>query len=264
VSFNDVLLATFERTHRWYYRLIFALLLWLVFVLAWVYMRLDGLVLSCNQPLVFMIRALYVLILIQGLKQELVRCVLCYNLARDGPEPCRVRVFNWLLATVALCWPVVALAMVIQATHCDVAVVQCTELLIASYAVILIAVILLPALVVSLMFFLVTRGFVRLPRSPNAAPEGLLEQLEVVPFDARLFDDDNPEGHSASCSICLENFSADGQQIIVQTGCPSTARGHVFHKECLRGWLDMSKLCPLCRADLVLANDASAAASNAA
>eukprot|EP00971_Amphidinium_carterae_P233113 4627071-Amphidinium_carterae.1 len=31
------------------------------------------------------------------------------------------------------------------------------------------------------------------------------------------------------------NF-CEAEQPIVRTPCPATARGHVFHKECLRGW----------------------------
>ena len=33
-----------------------------------------------------------------------------------------------------------------------------------------------------------------------------------------------------------------GRKIIVQVDC-----GHVFHKECLGGWLIKNKVCPLCR-----------------
>mmetsp|Transcript_71245 Transcript_71245/g.133253 ORF Transcript_71245/g.133253 Transcript_71245/m.133253 type:complete len:294 (+) Transcript_71245:77-958(+) len=251
VTFNEVFQATFQRLHQCYFRLIVALLLGLMFVLAWVYLQLDDVDTTCDQPLPFMIRVIYVLIMIQGLKRELVRCFLCYNMSGEQPEPCRVRVFKWLLGLAALFWPLVALVMVLRAKACDVVVIHCTELLILSYLVIVFVVFVLPASIVSVMFFLITRGCIRLPRSENAAPEGFLDQLPLVTYSAELFSDENPEGYTTACSICLDDFTAE--QPIVKTPCPATARGHVFHKECLRGWLDMSKQCPLCRTDLVSA-----------
>ena len=43
----------------------------------------------------------------------------------------------------------------------------------------------------------------------------------------------------ATCSICLTDID---DQLLDVTRC-----GHVFHKECIRTWLDKEKTCPLCR-----------------
>merc|ERR1719401_2472200 len=47
-----------------------------------------------------------------------------------------------------------------------------------------------------------------------------------------------------SCSICLEDF--DEETPFVKTKSCS----HLFHKQCLRGWLQVNRTCPLCREDL--------------
>merc|ERR1712098_663425 len=48
----------------------------------------------------------------------------------------------------------------------------------------------------------------------------------------------NEEEH---CSICLQEL----QENIFQTKCK-----HKFHKECLEKWLDVSRVCPLCKTAL--------------
>jgi hypothetical protein len=50
--------------------------------------------------------------------------------------------------------------------------------------------------------------------------------------------------HGACCSICLIDFEAPS----VVLALPCT---HVFHHECCVAWLLRSRLCPVCRADVV-------------
>lgn len=40
------------------------------------------------------------------------------------------------------------------------------------------------------------------------------------------------------CSICLEVLTGE----VMETAC-----GHVFHKSCFDGWLEVGVTCPLCR-----------------
>jgi len=76
-------------------------------------------------------------------------------------------------------------------------------------------------------------------RTSNAAPSGSLEKnAEVVSMNDPAIQE-NP-----SCSICLEDF--DKNLPMVKT----KLCGHVFHKGCLKGWLQVSRSCPLCREDL--------------
>lgn len=78
----------------------------------------------------------------------------------------------------------------------------------------------------------------------QGADPATIEQLETVPFSVELFRD-NGEGGSnqKECCICTEPFGPD--KIIKQTPC-----AHHFHEECLKPWLRVSKLCPLCRSNL--------------
>lgn len=48
-----------------------------------------------------------------------------------------------------------------------------------------------------------------------------------------------------SCSICLENYK--GSDKIVEFSC----KNHIFHKECLKGWIRKNDLCPLCKYNMM-------------
>mmetsp|Transcript_9173 Transcript_9173/g.23553 ORF Transcript_9173/g.23553 Transcript_9173/m.23553 type:complete len:369 (-) Transcript_9173:112-1218(-) len=73
----------------------------------------------------------------------------------------------------------------------------------------------------------------------QGAPSGSLDaNTEVVGLD------DEAIVESPSCSICLEDFEAENP--IVKT----KACKHVFHRQCLKGWLQVNRTCPLCRQDL--------------
>jgi len=80
------------------------------------------------------------------------------------------------------------------------------------------------------------------PQAQHVAREAheVLDLLPRVAFDPQLFDG-NP--HPDSCPVCMEDFG-EGQQIIL-TPCL-----HVFHLQCLQGWLTKKKECPSCRWDV--------------
>ena len=46
------------------------------------------------------------------------------------------------------------------------------------------------------------------------------------------------------CTICLEEFNFDEE--LIKLKC-----NHIFHKECLKPWLDNKKKCPICRENIV-------------
>ena len=53
------------------------------------------------------------------------------------------------------------------------------------------------------------------------------------------------EPHAAEkkcCSICLADLDTER---VLKLPCE-----HIFHKECLMGWLKRSTVCPLCRTDI--------------
>ncbi|CAE7225821.1 RNF44, partial [Symbiodinium microadriaticum] len=72
----------------------------------------------------------------------------------------------------------------------------------------------------------------------NAAPKGTIEKQEVFKFDSN-----HDWGDNNCCSICLEEWN--GRKEIRKTAC-----GHFYHTDCLKGWLNVNRNCPLCRTDL--------------
>jgi hypothetical protein len=64
------------------------------------------------------------------------------------------------------------------------------------------------------------------------------EQLEMIKIG-----DQQPDQEPQTCSICLGDFN---NELVIQL--PICC--HLFHKECLRTWLQSHKECPNCRADI--------------
>jgi hypothetical protein len=72
----------------------------------------------------------------------------------------------------------------------------------------------------------------------NPAPPECVEKLRVIMYD-EINDSSQKE-----CCICLQDYApGDG---IVATPCE-----HVFHKQCCKEWLNLSRSCPICRRDIV-------------
>jgi len=75
-------------------------------------------------------------------------------------------------------------------------------------------------------------------RSDAAAPKGTLEgSTEPMPRA------DSTLSEQATCSICLDDLAAGG-------AVKTRACGHAFHRQCLQGWLNVNRSCPVCRFDL--------------
>jgi len=51
---------------------------------------------------------------------------------------------------------------------------------------------------------------------------------------------------NTSCPICFSEFS-DADEVV---GMPCDER-HFFHKTCIDNWLELSQICPICRANIV-------------
>jgi len=64
-----------------------------------------------------------------------------------------------------------------------------------------------------------------------------LRELEVVFF--------NPKEHTETtdCPVCQEDFNKDEQ--LNRLEC-----NHLFHKQCLKEWLERHNTCPMCRHEL--------------
>mmetsp|Transcript_102947 Transcript_102947/g.258217 ORF Transcript_102947/g.258217 Transcript_102947/m.258217 type:complete len:295 (-) Transcript_102947:150-1034(-) len=202
----------------------------------------------CDQPLAFMLRLLYIIIAVYAFQREIVRHLLCYSMVRDGPvEPCRVVLFKRLCFSATILWPIVGGFMLMQAQSCTDQLKMAVRVITAYYAVVAVVAVIAPACFITVMLFLIRRGLVRMPRNANAAPEDFIEQLPKIPYDPVLFNDEGGPGcYPSQCPVCLDNF--DACRPISKTTC--RPNGHAFHTECLSGWLQCARTCPLCRMDL--------------
>lgn len=78
---------------------------------------------------------------------------------------------------------------------------------------------------------LLRRGMLR---SRDAAPVGSLEDNTVPAMEIE---------EDYECPICLEEI--DVEQGVMTKDCH-----HIFHRECLKHWLQVNSTCPLCRLSL--------------
>lgn len=88
-----------------------------------------------------------------------------------------------------------------------------------------------------------------LPRFDEYDEEGRLQEVggirllpvigaaqgEQMPSSATADDDDE-------CAICIGMLGNDGETTWKREAC-----GHVFHKQCVKEWLLVQKICPMCR-----------------
>jgi hypothetical protein len=50
------------------------------------------------------------------------------------------------------------------------------------------------------------------------------------------------EAKEKDCSVCLEAFEEESDKLMRKMPCC-----HAFHESCIFEWLQVSRLCPLCR-----------------
>lgn len=246
INLQAALELGFERWGRLWFCMILILVLGMCILLVWSQLIYDGHSHDyCDEPFSLMLRLLYLTMALQVFRKEISRCVLCYDMARDGPVmPCRVMLFRRLVLFATLAWPLAALWMLLHVHKCSKELQNVVTIITVYYAVVAVFAVILPACLVTVMLFLIRRGWMRMPRSRNAAPDDLIERLPKVQFDEARFDDDT---FPQACPICLDPFNAE--KPITQTPCEGR-NGHAFHTECLQGWLQCARTCPLCRTDL--------------
>mmetsp|Transcript_38264 Transcript_38264/g.108196 ORF Transcript_38264/g.108196 Transcript_38264/m.108196 type:complete len:297 (+) Transcript_38264:41-931(+) len=252
-SLQVALEASFEHWGRLWLFAVIILVLGMFAVLVWSQWIYDAHCNDvCDQPLALMLRLLYIITGIHVFNREIISRILCYNVARDGPvEPCRVAFFRRASSSAAIVWPVAGIWMLMHSPKCSAELKLAVQVIIIYYAAVALVVVILPTLVVTVMLFLIRRGILPVP-SHNPAPDGFVDTLPTVQYDPCVFNDDGPPGtYPAACPICIDDFTAD--KPITCTPCASTSQGHAFHTECLRGWLQRARTCPLCRTDLTKA-----------
>eukprot|EP00747_Dinoflagellata_sp_TGD_P069736 gnl/TRDRNA2_/TRDRNA2_156260_c0_seq1.p1 gnl/TRDRNA2_/TRDRNA2_156260_c0~~gnl/TRDRNA2_/TRDRNA2_156260_c0_seq1.p1 ORF type:complete len:384 (-),score=48.17 gnl/TRDRNA2_/TRDRNA2_156260_c0_seq1:364-1377(-) len=228
----------------------------------WIYdAHLDD---DCDQPLPELLRFLYIIVALHVFQKEIIQYILCYKHSRDGPvEPARVLLFRRFCLLVLFGWPVAGAYMLSQTHKCTSELKTAVRVITIYYALVAIVVVIAPACFITLILCAVRHGLIRAPRSSAAAPDDLIEKLPVVEYDDKLFGDGIADGHPSECPICFEAF--DAEKTISLTPCPGTnTNGHVFHQECLKGWLKCARTCPLCRTDLTETGPGGSTEANAA
>mmetsp|Transcript_8440 Transcript_8440/g.24160 ORF Transcript_8440/g.24160 Transcript_8440/m.24160 type:complete len:340 (+) Transcript_8440:87-1106(+) len=177
------------------------------------------------------------------------RLLCCWWREPNSPEPLplRIRAYNCLVALAVFAWNCAGLYWISVDGHVsDPGIPSCREWAPTLYDAVKVN----AAFNVTITVFMYINvfGFARLLgvllrrgllHTSQAAPPGCLEKSTVV-----VGMDDPAIAENKSCSICFEDFSRD------KTFVKTKACGHVFHKQCLKGWLQVNRTCPLCRDDL--------------
>eukprot|EP00929_Paragymnodinium_shiwhaense_P088768 TRINITY_DN49086_c0_g1_i1.p1 TRINITY_DN49086_c0_g1~~TRINITY_DN49086_c0_g1_i1.p1 ORF type:complete len:635 (+),score=108.81 TRINITY_DN49086_c0_g1_i1:62-1906(+) len=186
------------------------------------------------------------------------RCCCCWIPDPESPEPTpwRVRIYNALVTLFIFVWNCLGLHWSrVSGQQEDNDLPACSEvsgdlvLLVRTYAAFHLAFTVfmrLGLLGVAWLFRAAMR--LGLVHTSNAAPKESLEKgTDVIEYteEEEIF-----EQHPA-CSICLEDFKESTIEIRKTKLC-----NHVFHTQCLQGWLNMNRTCPLCREDLAVPEDA--------
>lgn len=161
------------------------------------------------------------------------------------PMPLRVRAYNLIITVFVFAWNCAGLHW-ISTDSSNGQYPSCREAAPTLY--VSVKVYAAFNLAVTVFMYVNMFGFAQLLRvfmrrgllhTSQAAPSGSLEKnTEVAKMsDAALAE--NP-----TCPVCLEEF--EEASVFVKT----KACGHFFHKQCLKGWLNVNRTCPLCREDL--------------
>eukprot|EP00439_Symbiodinium_sp_Y106_P020549 s2018_g2.t1 len=182
-----------------------------------------------------------------------IRCVCRYDPRENPtPPPWYVKLYNLLFPTFDFVWNITGIVLAATSKTCSTIMpdVYHSILAFASCGLFIAVWFLINAVGLQVILaYMMRHGM--LPPSENAAPKGTIEKQEVFKFDSN-----HDWGDNNCCSICLEEWS--GRKEIRKTAC-----GHFYHTDCLKGWLNVNRNCPLCRTDLVTGQAATGQAIGA-
>lgn len=160
--------------------------------------------------------------------------------------PMRVRLYNGLVALFIFSWNIYGLALVVSSGSSSSEEPACVEVTPELFSSVKFYVAL--NLTFTVFFYVNMVGFSRvlalllrrgMLHTDRAAPKGTLEDsTEVVEEGAAVLLD------QSTCPVCLDEYATSKDALKIK------ACGHVFHKQCLQGWLNVNRNCPVCRRDL--------------
>mmetsp|Transcript_4376 Transcript_4376/g.7758 ORF Transcript_4376/g.7758 Transcript_4376/m.7758 type:complete len:432 (+) Transcript_4376:82-1377(+) len=246
-----------------------AMFLWLVFVWVKVHLRVNfG---RCDKNLTLWVHVLYAVMVFNFVKstssgQKMLHCVCRWEQDPEIPRPAplRIKIFNLLIPCFMLGWNSIGIYWAKKTATFRSEVEACrTESegvlnAIFAFAITNIVVTVFMILnIVALAYLL--RQLMRMGGvQPNkAAPAGSLEENTEKATAEEACKADCPQ-----CAICLEDFDAEEAEKDEEkaTGDIEIVRtktcNHYFHKDCIKDWLGVNSVCPLCRTSLAKGDSA--------
>mmetsp|Transcript_48087 Transcript_48087/g.88610 ORF Transcript_48087/g.88610 Transcript_48087/m.88610 type:complete len:307 (+) Transcript_48087:118-1038(+) len=218
---------------------------------------------GCDRPIQGMMRLFFIMLACALCNGLIMRRILCYDLARDGPDPpLRVRAFHRCLLLGFLMWPIVTTIFLKHAEKCDARIMMSAWMIVSMYCLLIFFFCVIPFLFFTILTVIINFGVLALPRNILAAPENFISRLPVVPYEKARFGN-SPGCCMSYCTVCLEPFTANCTIVCLPCKDAISARGHVFHYKCMDAWLSFARTCPLCRRDVVEACESQAAAAGA-
>mmetsp|Transcript_465 Transcript_465/g.1531 ORF Transcript_465/g.1531 Transcript_465/m.1531 type:complete len:303 (+) Transcript_465:148-1056(+) len=264
VTFCQVADRTFPHFARWYYWVVVMAVMATLqaFVAsAWSMQMMDDE--GCDMPIQGMIRVFFIMFACAVFNGVIMRRLLCYDLARDGPDPpIRVRAFHRCLLLGFLIWPVVTTIFLGSTEKCNARIMMSARMIVLMYWVLVFFFCVIPFLFFTILTVIINFGVLELPRNILAAPEHLVSRLPRVPYDKTRFGN-SPGCCMNYCTVCLEPFTANCTIVCLPCKDAVGARGHVFHYKCMDAWLSFARTCPLCRRDVVEAYESQLGAAGA-
>ena len=97
-----------------------------------------------------------------------------------------------------------------------------------------------------IVFWALRRGITLRAAASRQGDEERAEGLSAEDLDGLPWHDHDHEGKAGECAVCLEAFRA-GDRCRALPGCE-----HGFHAQCVDPWLRKSRVCPVCRAVVVV------------
>lgn len=212
---------------------------------------------ECTSPLLTYCIGAIVVFNVKVMNSLLIRCFCCWTDEHENefglPEspPARIRVYRMGLELFIFVWHCLGLAWaVVETADAEQGLPSCAGA--APMLLISITVYTTFNIAVTLFFVVNVIGLRRvlqiiyrngLVSTPHAAPAGTLEK-STEPVDASTIEKHVQE--NPSCPICMEDYaSGDAKDVLRVKGC-----GHIYHRQCLKSWMNVNSTCPLCRVDL--------------
>jgi hypothetical protein len=217
---------------------------------------------ECTSPLLTYCIGAIVAFIVKVMNSLFMRCLCCWTGQRENefgmpePPPARIRVYRMGIELFIFAWHCLGLAWaLVEAANAEQGLPSCT----GAAPMLLMSVTVYSTFNISVTVFFVVNviGLRRvlqviyrngLVSTSQAAPAGTLEK-STEPVDASTIEKHVQE--NPCCPICMEDYAAcDAKDVLRVKDC-----GHIYHRQCLKNWMNVNRTCPLCRLDLTGGQD---------